>query len=153
MPALSVDAHTHSSPARRSLLRLRAPVAAARATAGVGVAAALVLTARRRPRYYYYGEKREAGGGGWAGRAVAPHRRPRPLLLPRLHRLHGRRRRPHVGVLGDDGPAAHGSRAVARGRFARGEQEESAHRLQPLAQQMTRGRAAGSEDGIFRTKT
>jgi hypothetical protein len=75
---------------------------------------------------------------------VAPHRRPRPLLLARLHRPHGRRRRPRVvGVRGDDddGPAADvdddGSRAVTRRRqHARDgrQQEESAHRLQPLAQ-------------------
>jgi hypothetical protein len=154
MPALSVDAHPHSSPACRSLpLRLRPP-AAARATAGIiGVpAAALVrLTVRRRPGYYY-GARREAGGGR-AGRPVAPHRRPRELLLPRVHRLPGRRRRPHVAVRGD-GPApdADGSGAVARGRCARGEQEESAHRRQPLAQQMTRGRPAGSEDDMFRPK-
>lgn len=84
---------------------------------------------------------------------MAPHRRPRPHLLPRLHRLHGRRRRPHVAVRGHDGPAADdGSRAVARRRLARGEQEESANRLQPLAQQMIIT-AEGSEDDMFRTKT
>ena len=125
----------NSSPSRAIAHSITPPTTSAIAstTAGERSRALHQRCTLRAPRNGLLLSAAREDGGRRAARAVAPHRRAHPHLVPRIHLHTVRRRGSHVGVHGH-GAAASGYGPLAVG--ARGRQEACAHRCKPSAQPM-----------------